>query len=214
MSSIARVAGACLLAAALILAPAAEAKKRKKKPPSPTIPVLTVGNNWDGTADLIDPAKFTRLARLNIIPDNAERMAAVALNPVDLGYFVAIQQLIGEGHDQYVDDAFTSHDGRFLYVSRPSFKDVVAFDLSTRRIVWRFQVSGYRSDHMAISPDGRYLLVSASTGNVVHRIATATGRSTGLFPSGDSPHENNYSRDGTRVFHASIGMVYTPADDP
>src|SRR3954469_3031884 len=78
MSPIARAAGACLLAAALILTPAAEAKKRKKAPPSPTRPVLTVGNNWDGTADLIDPVKFTRLARLNIIPDKDERMAEIA----------------------------------------------------------------------------------------------------------------------------------------
>ena len=32
---------------------------------------------------------------------------------------------VGEGHDQFVDDMFSSHDGRFLYVSRPSFADVV-----------------------------------------------------------------------------------------
>ena len=28
-------------------------------------------------------------------------------------------QLVGEGHDQYVDDSFTSPNGRYLYVSRP-----------------------------------------------------------------------------------------------
>jgi hypothetical protein len=75
MSPIARAAGACVLAAALALAPAADAKKRKKTVPSPTRSILTVGNNWDGTADLIDPVKFTRLARLNIVPDKDERMA-------------------------------------------------------------------------------------------------------------------------------------------
>jgi YVTN family beta-propeller protein len=36
----------------------------------------------------------------------------------------------------------------------------------------------------------------------------------GRFPSGDSPHENNYSKDGSKIFHASIGLVYTPADRP
>jgi hypothetical protein len=214
MSPIARAAGACLLAAALILAPAADAKKRKKRAPSPTRPVLTVGNNWDGTADLIDPVKFTRLARLNIVPDRDERMAEIALNPVDLGYFLAIRQLIGEGHDQFVDDAFTSHDGRYLYVSRPSFKDVVAISFETKKIVWRTEVEGQRADHMAISPDGRRLVVSASTANKAHVIDTATGKIVGSFESGDSPHENNFSRDGSKIFHASIGLVYTPLDHP
>jgi YVTN family beta-propeller protein len=32
------------------------------------------------------------------------------------------------------------------------------------------------------------------------------------FESGDTPHENNYSKDGKRIFHASIGRVYTPGD--
>jgi DNA-binding beta-propeller fold protein YncE len=45
-------------------------------------------------------------------------------------------------------------------------------------------------------------------------IATRTGRIVGRIPSGDAPHENNFSRDGSRIFHASIGLVYTDTDDP
>jgi YVTN family beta-propeller protein len=176
--------------------------------------VLVVGNNWEGTADVVDPHTFERLTRLNIIPDQDQRMAEIYSDPAALGFFTGINLLIGEGHNQYVDDAFTSHDGRYLYVSRPSFKDVVGFDLSTRQIVWRFQVEGYRSDHMAISPDGTRLLVSASTANKVHVLDTATGKAVGEFPSGDSPHENNFSADGQRIYHASIGRVYTPLDEP
>jgi hypothetical protein len=176
--------------------------------------VLVVGNNWEGTADVVDPRTFQRLVRLDIIPDREERVAEIMADPAASGYFTGINLLIGEGNHQYVDDAFTSHDGRFLYVSRPSFKDVVAIDLSTRKIVWRFQVDGYRADHMAISPDGRTVLVSASTGNVVHAIDTATGKEAWRFESGDSPHENNYSADGRLIYHASIGLVYTPADEP
>jgi DNA-binding beta-propeller fold protein YncE len=67
---------------------------------------------------------------------------------------------------------------------------------------------------MALSPNGRRLLVSASTANVVDVIDTRRGRIVGTFPSGDSPHESNFSRDGRRIFHASIGRVYTNADDP
>jgi WD40 repeat protein len=181
---------AVLVTAAAVAAPAASAAPRD---------VLYVGNNWDGTADVVDPHSFQKLARIDIVPDKAQRLAEIQSSPDRYGYFLAIRNEVGEGHDQFVDDMFSSHDGRFLYVSRPSLADVVAFDLRTAKIVWRFPVEGYRADHMAISPDGRRLLVSASTARKVHVIDTATGRSAGEFASGDQPHENNYSRDGRLI---------------
>jgi DNA-binding beta-propeller fold protein YncE len=200
------------LAVAMVFAavPAHTAEAKLK----PTRQVLTVGNNWDGTADLVDPRRFTRLTRINIVPDLAERMAEIQADPVRYGYFLAIRQEIGEGHDQLVDDAFTSLDGRYLYVSRPSLADVVAISLKTHKIVWRTRVEGNRSDHMALSPDGKRLLVSASTARKVQQLDTKTGAVTGSFESGDQPHESNYSADGKLIYHASIGMVFTPLDDP
>lgn len=174
--------------------------------------VLVVSNNWSGTADFIDVRSFERLMRLDIVPDKAEREAEIFANPDRLALFLAIRLLIGEGNDQYVDDAFLSKDGRRLYVSRPSFCDVVAFDLQTRAMVWRTPLAGYRADHMAISPDGKRLAVSASTANIVQILDTSSGAIVGEFESGDSPHENNYSADGRRIFHASIGLVYTPTE--
>ncbi len=199
------------LAAACALAAAATPASAK---PSKTRPALFVGNNWDGTADVVDPRTFKRLTRIDIIPDRAQRLAEIATDPVSLGYFLAIRQQVGEGHDQFVDDMFSSKDGRRVFVSRPSFKDVVAIDLRSRKIVWRTRVDGYRADHMAISPDGRRLAVSASTAKTVDMIDTRTGAITGRFASGDQPHENNFSKDGTRIFHASIGSVFTPLDEP
>jgi DNA-binding beta-propeller fold protein YncE len=213
MSLLARRAAAVLLAAVLVaIAPAAAAGKAHKR--AKTRPILTVGNNWAGTADLIDPTRFKRLARIDIVPDLDERLAEIRSDPARQGYFLAIRQAIGEGHDQFVDDAFTSPNGRLLYVSRPSLADVVAISLRTRRIVWRVKVEGYRSDHMALSKNGRRLLVSASTARKVHVIDTRAGRIVGSFASGDQPHENNFSRDGKLIYHASIGSVFTPADDP
>jgi YVTN family beta-propeller protein len=208
-----------MTAAVLVAGPAAtasagEAATARKAKLSATRDVLMVGNNWDGTADVVDPKRFRRLERINIVPDLEQRLAEIRSDPAALGYFLAIRQLIGEGHDQFVDDAFTSPDGRFLYVSRPSLADVVAFSLRTKQIVWRVKVEGYRSDHMAISPDGRRLVVSASTARKVHVIDTREGRIVGSFESGDQPHENNFSRDGSLIYHASIGAVYTPLDDP
>jgi YVTN family beta-propeller protein len=176
--------------------------------------VVMVGNNWAGTADVLDGRTFEPLTRFNVVPDLPERMAEIQANPARMAYFLAIRQEIGEGHDQFVDDMFTSPDGRFAYVSRPSLADVAAFDLQTKKIVWRVPVEGYRSDHMALSADGTRLLVSASTARKVEVIDTAAGRVVASFESGDTPHESNFSRDGTKIFHASIGSVYTPLDDP
>jgi hypothetical protein len=211
---------ACALAAGVVVASTAPATAALPGSPNEVVPVLFVGNNWDGTADVIrqggTPSQptFSRVARLNIIPDIDARMAEILTDPVRLGYFLAIRELIGEGHDQFVDDMFASHDGRLLVVSRPSLADVIGLDLNSGQIVWRFRVDGQRSDHMAMSPDGRRVAVSASTGNVVHILDTFTGHEVGRFASGDSPHENNYSADGQRIYHASIGLVYTPADQP
>ena len=177
-----------------------------------TRPVVLVGNNWDGTTDVVDPYTLERLDRINVVPDLDERLFEIMTRPDRAAFFLAVREEIGEGHDQLNDDVFSSHDGRTIFVSRPSLADVVAIDLATKQIVWRAEVDGYRSDHMAISPDGTRLLVSASTGNVVHQIDTATGALTGVFESGDSPHESNYSKDGSLIYHASIGRVYTPTD--
>jgi hypothetical protein len=213
------VLAACGLSAlATSSAPAVKAPGAK----TVTTPVVFAGNNWDGTADVLrftPPSgsklgSFTRIARINIIPDRDQRMQEILTDPVRLAYFLAIREAIGEGHDQFVDDMYSTNDGTHLIVSRPSFADVVSIDLATGQIAWRFRVDGQRSDHMGLSPDGRYVAVSASTGNVVHVLDTATGQEAWRFPSGDSPHENTYSRDGSRIYHASIGMVYTPADQP
>jgi YVTN family beta-propeller protein len=148
------------------------------------------------------------------VPDRAAREKEIYASPARLAQFIAIREVVGEGHDQLVDDVFSSTDGRLAFISRPSFADVVAVSLRTKKIVWRRRVDGYRADHMAISPDGKTLLVSASTAKVVEVLDTATGKLTGRIPSGDQPHESNYSADGKLIYHASIGTVYTPLDEP
>jgi len=178
--------------------------------------VLLVGNNWDGTADVLDVPSYERLRRINIVPDLEERQMENLL-PTRAPFAIFVRTMVGEGHDQMVDDLYVSKDGRILYVSRPSFDDVVAIDLANGQIIWRTVLTGVRADHMAISPDGMRLAVSTASAagpNVVDVLDTATGTIAGTFPSGDTPHENNYSRDGSLIYHASIGRIYTPLDDP
>lgn len=194
--------------------------------------VMWVGNNWAGTASIVDADDFTVLKRgVDLIPDKAQELADIRKDLVAQAYFLLIRYGPGEGHDQFVDDMFTTLDGRYLAVSRPSFADVVWIDIAKATagdpdsIVREQPMDGHRSDHMAVSPDGRRLLVSDSTERQViefsmvdETLADGTAITMGdrirTFTSGETPHESNYTRDGEQIFHASIGLVYTPGDLP
>ncbi|GHG06343.1 YncE family protein [Amycolatopsis bullii] len=177
--------------------------------------VMFVGNNWEGTADVIQSrGSFAKIGRVNIIPDKDQRLAEIYLNPIKLAFFLGIRNGPGEGHDQFVDDMYTTPDGGSVVASRPSFADVVSINLTTGRINWRFPVSGFRSDHMAVSPDGRRVAVSASTSNTVHVLDIVTGQQVGSFATGDKPHENVFTDGGRYLWNMSIGEVNTDLDDP
>ncbi|HEX5956848.1 MAG TPA: hypothetical protein VFY37_13005, partial [Solirubrobacterales bacterium] len=97
-----RAAVASAVAALALALPAGAAAQDTGPPVVPgTKSVLFVANNWDGTADIVDPQTFAKLGRLNVIPDLQERLQEKALDPRKLGYFVAVRALIGEGNDQY-----------------------------------------------------------------------------------------------------------------
>ncbi|GAA4064971.1 MULTISPECIES: YncE family protein [Actinomadura] len=177
--------------------------------------VMLVGNNWEGTADAIrSTGDFARIGRINLIPDKDERLREIYLNPIRLAYFLGIRETVGEGHDQFVDDMYTTPDGSAIVVSRPSFADVASIDTATGRLKWRFPVSGYRSDHMAVSPDGSRVAVSASTGNTVHVLDIRTGQQVGSFATGDKPHENVFTGGGRYIWNMSIGEVNNDFDAP
>ena len=124
-------------------------------------------------------------------------MVEILTDPERLGYFLAIRAADRRGprpvRRRHVQPRRTAGCWSSRGRASPTSS---ALDLNTGAIVWRFRVDGQRSDHMAMSPDGKHVAVSASTGNVVHILDTFTGQEVGRFPSGDSPHENNYSADG------------------
>ncbi|MCW2679712.1 MAG: serine/threonine protein kinase [Frankiales bacterium] len=215
---------ALLVAAPLLTAPAAA------EVPVALREVMFVGNNWAGTVTIVDARTHEVLKTgVDFIPDKEQELADIRTDPEALAFYLAIQQGPGEGHDQYVDDMFSTLDGRYVAVSRPSFADVVWIDVvkaiagETDVIVHEEQMDGRRTDHMGLSPDGRRLLVSDSTAaqvieySMVDEALPSRGRTTlgqrlRTFPTGETPHESNYSADGERIFHASIGKVYTPGD--
>ena len=192
--------------------------------------VMWVGNNWDGTASIVDARSYEVLKRgVNLIPDKQQEIRDIVANPVKLALYLAIRVGPGEGHDQYVDDMFTTRNGRYLAVSRPSFADVVWIDIKKATlgqpgaIVREQQMDGFRTDHMGLSPGGTRLLVSDSTSRQVIEFAMVDqtladgtqvkmGDRLRTFESGETPHESNYTANGGLIFHASIGKVYTPGD--
>ncbi|MGP4045886.1 YncE family protein [Streptomyces sp. 2A115] len=177
--------------------------------------VMFVGNNWDGTADVIKAGgDLAKIGRINVVPDKEQRLAEINADPIKWIYFLAIRNGVGEGHDQFVDDMYSTPDGSAMVVSRPSFSDVVSIDLATGKVNWRFPVSGYRADHMAVSPDGKRVAVSASISNTVHVLDIGTGKQLGSFKTGDKPHENVFSADGKYLWNMSIGDVNTALDEP
>ncbi|MEU1101281.1 YncE family protein [Streptomyces tibetensis] len=208
----------CSVAAALALtvtAPATAATAAAPGSSAALREVLFVGNNWDGTADVIrSSGDFGKIGRINVIPDKDERMAAINADPIKWIYFMAIRNSVGEGHDQFVDDMYSTPDGTSVVVSRPSFADVVSIDLASGKLNWRFPVSGYRSDHMAVSPDGKRVAVSASTANTVHVLDIVSGKELGKFGTGDKPHENIFTQDGKYIYNMAIGDVNTQTDAP
>ena len=187
--------------------------------------VMVVGNNWDGTASIVDARSFEVLRKdIDLVPDKDEEIAAIHQDPERLAMYYLVRYGPGEGNDQLVDDMFTTRDGKLLAVSRPSLADVVWIDIekalagSPDSVVVEQQMDGHRTDHMGLSPDGTKLLVSDSTSRSVHEYWMGgagdprTGERLRTFESGETPHENNYSEDGSRIFHASIGRVYLPGD--
>ncbi|MER5209784.1 YncE family protein [Streptomyces sp. NPDC002838] len=207
----------CSVAAALVLTVSVPATAATAAQDSSAAlrEVMFVGNNWDGTADVIkSTGDFAKVGRINVIPDKDKRMAEINADPIRWIAFMTIRNSVGEGHDQFVDDMYSTPDGKSVVVSRPSFADVVSIDLATGNINWRFPVSGYRSDHMAVSPDGKRVAVSASTGNTVHVLDIVTGKQLGSFATGDKPHENIFTKDGKYIWNMAIGDVNTATDAP
>ncbi|WP_149828066.1 YncE family protein [Streptomyces tailanensis] len=201
------------VAAALALTASAAATATPATAAADLREVMFVGNNWDGTADVIKSSgDFAKIGRINVIPDKDARMAEINADPIRWIAFMTIRNSVGEGHDQFVDDMYSTPDGSSMVVSRPSFADVVSIDLATGDINWRFPVSGYRSDHMAVSPDGKRVAVSASTANTVHVLDIETGRQVGSFGTGDKPHENIFTSDGKYIWNMAIGDVNTQTD--
>src|SRR3954449_5325617 len=129
------IAAAAVLAAATVTSAASVSAAHAA---SDLREVMFVGNNWDGTADVIKSSgDFAKIGRINVVPDKNQRLAEIYLNPIKLIYFLGIRSGPGEGHDQLVDDLYSTPDGTALVASRPSFADVVSIDIATGQLKWR-----------------------------------------------------------------------------
>ncbi|MBJ7355273.1 MAG: YncE family protein [Thermoleophilaceae bacterium] len=189
----------CAFAVAAIAAPSSNAATRD---------VVVVGNAFGGTVSFLDGNTYSSLGSINIAPDLATRKFLIRLNPINLiGWEVVKGQ---KGGENYVDDVALSNDGKKLYVSRGILQDVAAFDIKTKKMLWRTDMGTFNSDHMAITPDGTRLFVSATTSGKTKAVNTSTGKIIGEIDAGDYPHGVDISEDGKRVYIGSIGTTSLP----
>ncbi len=169
---------------------------------SPNRQIAFVANAVGGSISMIDVESRTVIGKMNIVPDGTE--VGFFRDPVQW----AAQGLVeGQGGLNYAQDTDVSRDGRVLFVSRGFLADVAAFDLATGDLLWRTPIAGLRADHMALSPDGERLVVSAliRSGDVAEVLDTRTGQRLGSFQTGRWPHDVHFSKDGNRIYVASLG---------
>ena len=100
---------------------------------------------------------YKRIDRINVVPDREERIAEIALNPAGMPLRTCSSApWWARATTRWSTTCTPRPTGARCTSSRPSFGDVVAIDLATRKIVWRtpLRTGVRRADHMAISPDG------------------------------------------------------------
>src|SRR5687768_6295270 len=98
--------GAVVAAAALAVPASASAEVATTPLPAGQREVLLVGNNWDGTVDVIDVPSYERIRRLSSVPDRYERLAEIMADPTKLPFYLFVRTQVGEGNDQLVDDMY------------------------------------------------------------------------------------------------------------
>lgn len=169
--------------------------------------VVLVSNAEGGTVDIIDVDSLTIVKTIDLIPDGES--PSLQDDPV---HAIGAPIATGLAGANYGQDLDLAPDGRTLYVSRGHRGDVAAFDLESGDLLWRLPVSGLRADHMALDPEGRLLFVSVllDADNLVEVIDTQTQAVIGSFPTGEWPHDNVVSPDGTRVYNGSLGNIVAP----
>jgi DNA-binding beta-propeller fold protein YncE len=160
--------------------------------------VLFVANVGDGTITLIDTHSLERLGSLNAIPDGR--------TPQDPAQAAQYPKLVASQGAIYAYGVKVSPGGSRVYVSRGYLGDVVAIELATGKILWRFQTSSLRADHTALSPDGSRLFVSALSANEVQVLDTQSGRLAGRIATGNWSHGLAFTPDGKYLYNGSLGI--------
>ena len=175
--------------------------------------VLVVGNAVAGTISFIDATTLTNLGSFSVIPDLQQVFAS--WTPAQwAGYALAnadessVDPAVGG--TRYVDDFAISPDGTTLYVSRGNLDDVAAFNLVSHQELWVEQMDGIHSDHLGLSPDGKEVVVSATTSAEAEVFNTADGSLIGKFTTGTYPHQNTFTSDGKYIYNESIGITALP----
>ena len=193
-------------------------RRRRTRRRAPALrEVLFVGNNWDGTADVIkSTGDFAKIGRINVVPDKDAAAAGDLPQPDQAGLLPGHPQRRRRG-PRPVRRRHVLHAGRHGAWSSPGPASPTSSrsTCATGAINWRFPVSGYRADHMAVSPGrhaGRGVRVDLEhRARAGHRHRQAARL---VQPPATSRTRTSSPTDGKYIWNMSIGEVNTALDDP
>lgn len=106
----------------------------------------------------VDAQSLQNFGSLNITTDFNFRVSG--MNIVESVGYKSVTSILGG--KRVLDDLAVSPDGRTLYAS---LADFAAGDIATGWQKWRHKIDGFRTDHLAMAPDGNRIVVPARIAN-------------------------------------------------
>lgn len=157
------------------------------------VKALFIGNNKGGTVSIIDTRKLEIIETLDIAPDRNEKHKQSFINRY-------VNRKLGP---KYVDDIDILPDGKTLVISRPFFSDIAAFDLNSKKMIWKLKLK-YRPDHQVMTKDGKYLFVSLLTAKKGVKIDLENQEIMGYYKTGIRPHSIVLNKDESKLYNGSL----------
>ena len=194
-----------------------------RRPPPLEPYIAYVVNNQSATLAAVNLAEFRVIASLPVSPQpdrvlvrpQARQLYVVsATGKISVAAFPHLRLITTLDVGRSAKDLAFSPDGRYAYVLNPADHQVVFLDCdgvtgnsleeSVPKVDFRVRVGGRLAD-LALSPDGKTLVASSASPDLLTFISTETRQPLGTVEVGESPGPLVFLPDNSKVFVADTG---------